>query len=74
MPLQDVTLREVWASDRSGSPPPPLPPRLSQLWAAQVEGLGWGRRKEDRLIRLLPSADLRRKAGGAQRSGSAPGR
>ncbi|EPY84306.1 hypothetical protein CB1_000487007 [Camelus ferus] len=41
MPLQDDTLREVWASDRSGRPPP----RLPESWEAQMEGLGRDRKR-----------------------------
>ncbi|XP_049509154.1 tubby-related protein 1 [Panthera uncia] len=46
MPLQDDTLREVWASDRSGSVPPHL--NLPEPWGAQVEGLGKGRKRGGR--------------------------
>ena len=46
MPLQDDTLREVWASDRSGSAPPHL--NLPEPWGAQVEGLGKGRKRGGR--------------------------
>uniref|UniRef100_A0A8C9MCI7 Tubby-like protein n=1 Tax=Panthera tigris altaica TaxID=74533 RepID=A0A8C9MCI7_PANTA len=60
MPLQDDTLREVWASDRSGS----VPPTSTYLNPGGPRWRGWGRAgkgEEDSLIPLLPSADMRRK-------------